>query len=440
MSSEKLQILKMIEEGKITAAEGAKLLEAVGTPPTPGSIPTPNAPQPNAQSQSTSGSYTQSQPNYQVPPSSSTPNVTASIDRLAKEVGRRLGTMAKDFEPTFQKITETVAEKTVLVADKISHSLSSSQTGPTSQPITPPPMPPSRPAPAPYTAPTPPPVPPTPSAPPRATAAPAAVGNRIDRNIDIIVPTTSNELSISCLNGPMVIKGYNGDKISARLTYKPKRNNATIDFLNHGNRYFLHYNEDEFDYVAMDVFLPEGLFDIVKLGNTNGNMDISGVRARNAMLSDTNGELSIKSFSSENMKVECSNGKLIVNGIRAANCHLEDFNGQMEITDADAEKLDIVNFNGGVMMNISSFSQYNDYSWCIETGNGKLAMNIPASFTTGYAVKANTSLGSLRVSLADLVYTMNTPRIIDAKTANFDTAVKKVRLALETSNGPITVN
>ena len=99
---ERLLILNMVSEGKITVDESIKLLEAL------------------SEGENDFGG------NYNSDMEDKVNGFTASLDSFAKEVNEKAKTTYKDFEPKLKSATKTVVEKTVNVLNDITKSLNES--------------------------------------------------------------------------------------------------------------------------------------------------------------------------------------------------------------------------------------------------------------------------------------------------------------------------
>jgi len=406
MANEKMMILNMLQEGKITAEEAAKLLATVeaGENTNAGA----NAPSPRL-----------APPLPSTGPASIDEGPISNNDRhpgVAKpasgvdfdELGRKFAAFAKGLEPKIQKVTEVVAEKTVNIADTLSKGIESSAL-PSMQTIS-------------------------------GTRPTTTPGTGTERNIELVVSDGYNELNLAGLNGDVNIKGYNGDKISARIRYKAHRNSASIDLMKLGGKYYLNYEEDDFQFVAIDAYVPAHKVKVINISGINGNMDISGLSGDQIQVSNSNGQTVLLDLAADAIKSESGNGRLTIGRITAPTAIIEHFNGAVDAGEIDAEKFSLTNFNGSLSMNMSAFDRFNEYLWNVETSNGKLTFNVPTLPDLGYHVKANAPLGNIRVGLTGLEFLINDPGLVEARTPSFDSHRKKVRLALETSNASLTVN
>ncbi|MDR2648626.1 MAG: DUF4097 domain-containing protein [Clostridiales bacterium] len=401
MPNEKLVILKMLEEGKISAKEAGRLLEASdredSRPPRqtyggqPGQSASPGGYDPGA-------SYPGGANNR---PYDDTPRPAGGLDGFAGDLSRKFDAFARDLEPKLQRFSETVVEKTADFADKISRSLEDSSRPPARSPL-------------------------------RADSQ--------EKRFELFVSPGYNELNIAGLNGDVLIHGYNGDKISASVFCRPRRLNAPLSFMRLGNKYFLNYDDDEFEKVTVDAYVPESMFNVVTVNTINGILDVSTLSAENISLNNSNGQTKLQSLAADFLRTECNNGRLDIGIVKARNARVENFNGAIDVLDLDSSNLKLTSVNGGIVVNMSHYAAFSDYVWDIESSNGKMTLNLPTYPDLGYHVKAHASLGQIRIGLTNLNYLFNSSSLTEAKSISFDRCSKKVKLALETSNATLQIN
>jgi len=442
MQNEKLMILKMLESGKITSAEAAQLLQSVDAgqalPPQPGAAPAPySAPTATAptawQSPGPSpGPAAGGPPPGPVPGGASGanngPRTGAAPGSGLDDLGRKFESFAQDWQPRLAKFTETVAEKIVDGVDYVSrafspppgsapgtgghgpsHGAAQQGHGP-ARPVAPPPRP----------------------------AAPS--GGMTEKNIEIVVASGYNELSLSGLNGDLRVKGYNGDKITARITYKAKRAGADIELMKLGGKYYLRYEPDDFERVMIDAYVPERSFGVIKLDGINAQMDISSLAASEIKVSNANGNTRLSALAADHVAADSGNGRFVVSNIAAKSAKLENVNGVLEADELDISQLSLTNYNGPLSLLMSQFARHDSYLWNIETGNAKLNINLPTLPTLGYHIKAHAAMGDIKLGLTGLQFLISDPTLVEARSVHFDTAAKQVKMTVETSNAPLVIN
>ena len=412
MNNEKMMILKMLEERKITADEAARLLSAAEN--SGGAKPAPDfsaiAPKP-------SRSYSDGpQPNR---PSGHSSAHKPGEPSMVDDISRKFGAFVKDMEPKVKKGIGIAVEKTASAADSLSKSLSSSKPAhsgyaPQQSAYPAAPKPPARPS--------------------------APAGKGIEESIEIHVAHAGAQLNLAGLNGQVLVKGYNGDKISAKIFTVAKRAGAKIQLATLGNKYYLSYDENDFERVCIDAFVPETMFDFVHVSTINGDVRVATISCNSIKIENLNGSTETSQIKADNITIEQNNGKLAMDGLNARAIHAENFNGAISASAIDASKLVMTTFNGAVDMQIAQFASFDHYDWKIETGNEKLNLALPSYVSLGYHVKAHAALNTVKLGLVGMDYIRNDKSMIEAKSINYNDATKKVDLVLETSNAPLVVN
>jgi hypothetical protein len=207
-----------------------------------------------------------------------------------------------------------------------------------------------------------------------------------------------------------------------------------------GGKYFLKYEPEEFDMVSIDAYVPERAFGTLKIEGMNGVLDVASLSASEMRFSNANGDASLSGLSAASIVADTSNGRFSVSKITADNASFENLNGTMDTDELDVSNLKLSNYNGAVSIIISKFVRYSDYIWNVETGNAKLSINLPSMAGLGYHIKAHAAMSEMRIGLTGLQYLINEPSLIEARSTGFDSAVKKIKLAVETSNAPLLIN
>jgi DUF4097 and DUF4098 domain-containing protein YvlB len=431
MPSEKLTILKMLEEGKITAEEASRLLEASASPA--GSVRpsklSGDAPRANVSPGNNQGGYyayssdtsRAGGPRYhnsQGNNGASARSSSTNLENIAQDIGRKFEAFARDVEPRLQNLSERIVEGTANFADRISRGLETSGvTGASSGPQ-----------------------PRTSSASRTSPSYSTTSSGDIVRAYEMQVAGGYNELTLRAHNGAVLIHGYNGDKISATVTYKPVHANPHIELTRLGNRYFLDYSPEDFRSVGIDAYIPENMFNLMTLETTNGSMDISTITADTINIANSNGPIRLKAITAKSLGVDNTNGGVTLDYIRSDNARIDNCNGSIVTLDADCANLYVSDVNGAITINVSQFTAHKDYLWDVETSNSKITLNLPTNPGIGYHAKARTSLGSVRMGLTNMNYITNAKFLTEAKTIGFEECGTKIKLALETSNGAININ
>lgn len=381
MNNEKIMILKMLERREITSEEAAKLLSAVNSTETVQNDEVDDAQNNYTNYTSNNFDYNNKRSYYDSPRQSSS-NV---IDDIAKSVSEKIISFAKGKKNTY--------------GPKNNH-YRPAQTNKDFSNRT----------------------------------------NGIQKTFEIKINSSDNQLNLKSFNGDIFLKGYNGDKLSGKILYKPRVSNAEIGFSRLGTKYYLNCDEDKFDFICIDVFVPEKLFNTIIIDGDNGKVDIATITSQYFIIRNQDGDTILKDIVSDKLEVICNKNNLNLNNIKAKDGHIENFNGEMNLYNVDVEKLKIDIFNSNLTVSMENFDCYNEYLWDVESSNGKIYINLPKLNDIGYYLNARTNLSTVRVSVVGLNYLANDQNFIEAQTINYDSFEKHVVLKLETSNAPLVIS
>lgn len=422
MSDERIMILKMLEEGKIGADEAAKLLGSIKDeseePKVEQSTQQSNTNQTNNNSNNSSsgGNSGGSSINFD--------ELGRTLGSISKDMAKKFGIFAKDMAPKLQTMTEVLVEKTASVTDKISKSVAT----------------PPRPAPAPR------PTPPPASTPPRPASRPAppkpvnaVKGRTKEKSCEIVVTSSyANELYITSKNGMVYIKGYNGDKITAKLNYMSNTDN--IELTQSGDRYYLDYDDSEFSSVSIEAFVPEKLFKRMHIIANSSKVSVDGMGSEEIIIETVMAEINLKNLGSNYIKAVTDKADVFLDNIVSGSLEIITANGKIDATSLDVQKLKLETDNCPISYKAFTLKSYTNYNWRISTSNASMRINLPISEDIGYDIKANTSLNNVSAGISGLQYVYNESNYIEAKTSNFSKAYRKIKVEMDTSNAPISIN
>ena len=419
-SNERIMILKMLEEGKIGADEAAKLLAAVSDE---------NKAQTSEKAVKTGKSIDSSETvsnNNSNSNSKSASSSSLDFDELGRTVGnisrdlaKKIGIFAKDMAPKVQNLTETLVEKTVEVTDKISKSASDFTT----------------PKPAEKTV-------STKSVKTEKTVKSTPIKRNAvlkEKNCEMSVPALGvKEFYMVCVNGGVYIKGYNGDKITAKITYKSVSDDIQISQA--GGRYYLDYDENDFESISVEAYIPEKLFERVQIISSNGEIRVDAISPQELSVENTNGNINLKRLNCVRIKAESGNGELILENIVADELKAITTNAKILADNLDIQKIELESGNAQINFRIAAISKFREYNWNISTSNAGIRANVPIGEIFGYNIEATTSLNRVMAGITGLQYKCNENNYISAKSSNFETSLRKVNIVFETSNAPININ
>ncbi|MCL2618009.1 MAG: DUF4097 domain-containing protein [Defluviitaleaceae bacterium] len=183
----------------------------------------------------------------------------------------------------------------------------------------------------------------------------------------------------------------------------------------------LNYDETAFSAIAIDAYVPERMFRAVRVSCEGGSVAVSNVCA-------------------DDVSIQTAGGRADVSDVSGRRGLIESEGGAISAVNLDIENMKIETNNAPIQLSITNLSKYGEYTWCVETGNGRIVASLPSAHGLGYHVKARSALGGVKIGLTGLSFLHNMPANTEARSANFDTCATRVKLDLENSNEDIVIN
>ncbi|OGO76811.1 MAG: hypothetical protein A2Y23_09050 [Clostridiales bacterium GWB2_37_7] len=194
----------------------------------------------------------------------------------------------------------------------------------------------------------------------------------------------------------------------------------------------------------IEIFVPKHLSNL-KILTTNGKCELIDITVDNIESNTSNGKICLTNCQSKTIGAITSNGKIITSGTTAAFADLSTSNGKIEIESCKFDKLDAKTSNGSIILDGIYKMSSAEGNYNLRTSNGKISIELNNSETSGCMIDATTSLGSISVDLPQLNYfvdkkSFSMQSTAQIKSANFDSLSDKIIIHAHTSNSSIVVS
>ncbi len=264
--------------------------------------------------------------------------------------------------------------------------------------------------------------------------------NNLCKEYNFLLNEGANNLDLKSLNGEMVLKGYNGDKLTLKVLYIPKSDNSFIDFYNTDNKkYILNFKEQDFEKVSLEALVPKKYFKNISLNGLNSNFSLDSVNFENIFCETSRCNGIIENSEGENININNINGKLIVRNIKANDLKINNINNYVKLNNIDIKNISVDVLNGEISVINDYLNQFDDYNWKLETQNNHINIEINTD-NVNYNIDARTTLGKVNILKNNLVYSEKNDYRVLAKTENFNSLFKNLNLTLETANSTIILS
>ncbi|WP_317366801.1 DUF4097 family beta strand repeat-containing protein [uncultured Tyzzerella sp.] len=264
--------------------------------------------------------------------------------------------------------------------------------------------------------------------------------NSICKEFNFTLNNINNTLDLKSLNGEMVLKGYNGNKLTLKAIYIPKDINSTVDFYTTDNqKYIFTFMEDKFEKVSIEILVPKKHFDSILISNINSNFSLDAINFKNVVCDTTNSNGIIENCEGENININNVNGKLIIRNIKANSLKVCNINNYVKLNNIDIKNVSIDVLNGEIDVINDYLNLFDDYNWKIETQNNPINVEINTD-NVNYSIDATTSLGRVNILKNNLIYTEKSDYRVVAKTEYVNHLFKNLDLSLTTTNSTIILS
>ena len=401
VNEEKMLILKMLQEGKITSEEAARLLEALD----------------GGQKQSAyeNTSRQQRQQQQQQPP-----NFHDEIFKMRERVKE----WRKDFKGSYnQKDFDRAVDEFSAKAEKLGKNLASTTFGIVDKVID-------------------------------------FVGSFVDTNAfnmfgDYAVVERTFEaaafegmdVDIEGVNGHILIKKHLDNKIIIKSKVRSPQNNADsiLMFSETGNAASLKLNKSGDISVSHEIFLPAVKFNNIKLETSNGKIYVEDSISEAFEAVTRNSHIDLMGVRSDKINLNTKNARIQIGYVVGKNIDINTNNSVIDIKHVKSESIKAVTMNGRISVeNAQNFEGSQELNLFLKTTNGGIKVNMNDMDNRGYKVKAKTTSGSINLLIPEMIY-HNVNRhetgssFVEAESSGYEGYAEKVNINAETINGFVEV-
>lgn len=395
ISEEKLMILKMLEEGKITSEEAAKLIEALD-----GSL------------KQTNGETARQQKGQ--------PNFNDEIDKLRS----RLNEWKNDFKKNYnQKDFERIVDEFSTKAEKLGKNVANATYGVVDKVID------------------------------FVGSFIDTNAFNIFGSFNVVEKfyeadlTEGDNLDIEAVNGHIILKKHLGDKLVIRSKVRSANNTDEILLFNkEGNNISARIN-NKFGNLSIthEVMVPALKLGKVSLVTTNGKISAEDTAATLFESRTKNGPVDLTGIGADKVTVETKNARILLSYVIGKEVEINTTNSLIDIKNIKSETIKAVTTNGRILLeNAQIFEGSGKTVMLLKTTNGGIKINMNDLDNKGYKVKAQTTNGGVNLLIPEMVYhNMNRrglgSNMVEAESSDYEGYQQKVDITAETINGYVEI-
>ncbi|MEA4846804.1 MAG: DUF4097 family beta strand repeat-containing protein [Clostridiaceae bacterium] len=193
----------------------------------------------------------------------------------------------------------------------------------------------------------------------------------------------------------------------------------------------------------IEIQLPKGM-NLIKLSTDNAKCEINDMDAKLISCTTANGRITLTNCSADEIELFTDNEKIVLNEVSARTANIRTSNSKISIEGSHLDSLDAKTSNAAIMVNASRKGDSLSSGYILSTSNGKIDIGLAKEEGFEHMVDAHTTMSSIEVKLANLTYATDKKSIgmqgaVQIKSDNFDTASSKISIKANTSNAPITI-
>lgn len=193
----------------------------------------------------------------------------------------------------------------------------------------------------------------------------------------------------------------------------------------------------------IEIQLPKGM-DILSFSTDNAKCELNGLEANLINCSTSNGKVVIVGSTAKEIEILTDNEKVVLDETSARTANIRTSNSKISLDNCHLDNIDAKTSNASIAVSTARKEDTLNSNYIFSTSNGKIDVRLGAAEGFEHMVDAHTTMGTIEISLPNLSYTMDKKSIgmqstAQVKSENFDTASSKITIKANTSNAPISI-
>lgn len=194
---------------------------------------------------------------------------------------------------------------------------------------------------------------------------------------------------------------------------------------------------------TLEIKLPKA-FENLEVETSNSKCIVEGLMGTALHCNTSNGKIEIRDCEWEKLNAKTNNSKILILNTKAQYASADTSNSSIELDNSSFDRLKSTTSNGSI--NLAHFNSIKsaEAEYMLQTTNGKIRINIPKNSNSGYKINARTTIGNINISELESSYlierktgSMNAQASII--TSNYDNCPGRISIEAVTSNSSINI-
>lgn len=255
------------------------------------------------------------------------------------------------------------------------------------------------------------------------------------------------DIDIEGTNGSIIVKKHDDNKIIVKSKVRSPQNNADeiLGLIQDECKFSIKINKAVNVSVTHEIYIPAIKFKNIKFSTTNGKIYVEDTISEDFQCSTKNAHIEIMGVNSNNIKLSTKNARIQASYLISKTIEIDTTNATLDIKHIKAEKIKAVSTNGRLLAeNIKNPEEIKVIDIYFKTSNAWIKINMNDMNSNGYKVKAQTSNGGINLLIPQIIYNNLGKQglggaTVEAESVNFNDAEHKVYITAETANGYIEI-
>lgn len=269
----------------------------------------------------------------------------------------------------------------------------------------------------------------------------------VQKNYEVY-PVEGANLEIAGFNGSVTIKKHLDPKvvIISRIKSPAPDGEGIVTFNNDPANISVKVNNSAMNVsVSHEIFIPETKFKSIKIENSNGKIYIEDSLSEELTAITKNAHIELMGSNSDKLSVNTRNGRVQMSYIIGGKIDINTTNAVIDVKHIKAQDISAVTMNGRITVeNAQNSAGDTDMNMYLKTTNGGIKVNMNDMDGRVYKVKAHASNGSINLLIPEIVYhNVNRQGVggsfVEAESKDYAAGLNKVNITCETMNGQIEI-
>lgn len=269
----------------------------------------------------------------------------------------------------------------------------------------------------------------------------------VQRNYEI-VPEEEATLEIASVNGAVTIKKHLDPKVLviSRIKSSSPNGDGIVSFSNDPKNISIKVISPALNVsVSHEIFVPDSKFKAIKIENSNGKIYIEDTLSEEITAVTKNAHIELMGVNSDKISVNTRNGRVQLNYIIGGKIDINTSNAVIDIKHIKAQDISAVTMNGRITIeNAQNISDGEELNMYLKTSNGGIKVNMNDMDSRVYKIKAHASNGAVNLLIPEIVYhNVNrkgvTGSFVEAESRDYEAGFSKVNITGETMNGQVEI-